>query len=53
MFENLNIDQTPLSLNSLLVNLAVGLIVSILIKTHYSMVQQLQIEKNLAIYFPL
>jgi uncharacterized membrane protein YhiD involved in acid resistance len=35
MFENLNIDQTPLSLNSLLVNLAVGLIVSILIKTHY------------------
>ena len=35
MLENFNIDQTPLSLNSLLVNLVVGLIVSILIKTHY------------------
>ena len=35
MLENFNIDQTPLSLNSLLVNLVVGLIVSVLIKTHY------------------
>ena len=35
MLENLNIDQTPLSLNSLLINLVVGLVVSVLIKTHY------------------
>ena len=30
-----NIDQAPLSLNSLLINLAVGVIVSVLIKLHY------------------
>jgi hypothetical protein len=35
MLENFNIDQTPLSLNSLLINLVVGLVVSVLIKTHY------------------
>ena len=35
MLEKFNIDQAPLSLNSLLINLAVGLIVSVLIKIHY------------------
>ena len=35
MLEKFNIDQAPLSLNSLLINLAVGLIGSVLIKIHY------------------
>ena len=35
MLKEFNIDQTPLSLNSLLINLAIGVIVSILIKIHY------------------
>tara|TARA_B100000767_G_C19681549_1_gene499798 strand:+ start:166 stop:849 length:684 start_codon:yes stop_codon:yes gene_type:complete len=35
MFKEFTIDQTPLSLNSLLINLIIGLLVSILIKTHY------------------
>ena len=35
MLKEFNIDQTPLSLNSLLINLVIGLLVSILIKTHY------------------
>jgi hypothetical protein len=35
MLKEFTIDQTPLSLNSLLINLIIGLLVSILIKTHY------------------
>mgnify|MGYP006103290721 FL=1 len=35
MLNEFNIDQAPLSLNSLLINLAVGVLVSILIKIHY------------------
>ena len=35
MLKEFNIDQTPLSLNSLLINLAVGLLVAVLIKIHY------------------
>ena len=35
MLKEFTIDQTPLSLNSLLINLVIGLLVSILIKTHY------------------
>lgn len=35
MLEEFAIDQTPLSLNSLLINLAVGLLVSVLIRVHY------------------
>ena len=35
MLKEFNIDQAPLSLNSLLINLAVGVLVSILIKIHY------------------
>ena len=35
MLKEFNIDQTPLSLNSLLINLAIGVIVSVLIKIHY------------------
>tara|TARA_B110000971_G_C19973756_1_gene483908 strand:- start:660 stop:1343 length:684 start_codon:yes stop_codon:yes gene_type:complete len=35
MLKEFTIDQTPLSLNSLLINLTIGLLVSILIKTHY------------------
>ena len=35
MLKEFNIDQAPLSLNSLLINLVVGVLVSILIKFHY------------------
>jgi len=35
MLKEFTIDQTPLSLNSLLINLVIGLLVSILIKIHY------------------